>query len=358
MNTGNDSAKKISQRIVWLDIAKALGIVAIVLGHTIQGGLVKKYVYSFHVPMFFFLQGITFSVTKMEKRPFPAYLKHRAKSMLIPYYFFAVISTLAVLAASVFITPPAEANISPSIQLFSEILFGYCDANRPLWFIPCSFCVAVFGYGIVSMVNKLCVSQKNRCRLLMIVALLGCLALYVNDTYLHIYNLFWKADTAIQMLPFFIAGYIVMEFNVLEQIFALPKGEKICLCVASIVCGGALGIWNDEAGYLGNYYGYISIFYCSALISILGYLLAAKLLPPFNVFTYIGRSTLSILLMHKFPLLVFQYLIPFTKKLLQQRSLAIGICVSLLAIAFCCSVQELFNHICPVLIGRSKTERR
>ena len=53
MNTGNDSAKKISQRIVWLDIAKALGIVAIVLGHTIQGGLVKKYVYSFHVPMFF-----------------------------------------------------------------------------------------------------------------------------------------------------------------------------------------------------------------------------------------------------------------------------------------------------------------
>lgn len=226
MNTGNDSAKKISQRIVWLDIAKALGIVAIVLGHTIQGGLVKKYVYSFHVPMFFFLQGITFSVTKMEKRPFPAYLKHRAKSMLIPYYFFAVISTLAVLTASVFITPPAEANISPSIQLFSEILFGYCDANRPLWFIPCSFCVAVFGYGIVSMVNKLCVSQKNRCRLLMIVALLGCLALYVNDTYLHIYNLFWKADTAIQMLPFFIAGYIVMEFNVLEQIFALPKGEK------------------------------------------------------------------------------------------------------------------------------------
>ena len=358
MNTGNDFEKKISQRIVWLDIAKALGIVAIVLGHTIQGGLVKKYVYSFHVPMFFFLQGITFSVTKMEKRPFPAYLKHRAKSMLIPYYFFAVISTLAVLTASVFITPPAEANISPSIQLFSEILFGYCDANRPLWFIPCSFCVAVFGYGIVSMVNKLCVSQKNRCRLLMIVALLGCLALYVNDTYLHIYNLFWKADTAIQMLPFFIAGYIVMEFNVLEQIFALPKGEKICLCVASIVCGGALGIWNDEAGYLGNYYGYISIFYCSALISILGYLLAAKLLPPFNVFTYIGRSTLSILLMHKFPLLVFQYLIPFTKKLLQQRSLAIGICVSLLAIAFCCSVQELFNHICPVLIGRSKTERR
>ena len=358
MNTGNDSAKKISQRIVWLDIAKALGIVAIVLGHTIQGGLVKKYVYSFHVPMFFFLQGITFSVTKMEKRPFPAYLKHRAKSMLIPYYFFAVISTLAVLTASVFITPPAEANISPSIQLFSEILFGYCDANRPLWFIPCSFCVAVFGYGIVSMVNKLSVSQKYRRRLLMIVALLGCLALYVNDTYLHIYNLFWKADTAIQMLPFFLAGYIVMEFNVLERIFALPKGEKICLCAVSSVCGGALGIWNDEAGYLGNYYGYISIFYCCALISILGYLLAARLLPSFSVFTYIGRSTLSILLMHKFPLMVFQYLIPFTKKFLQQRSLTIGICVSLLAIAFCCSVQELFNYICPVLIGKSKTERR
>ena len=70
MNTGNDSAKKISQRIVWLDIAKALGIVAIVLGHTIQGGLVKKYVYSFHVPMFFFLKGLLLVLQKWRRGRF------------------------------------------------------------------------------------------------------------------------------------------------------------------------------------------------------------------------------------------------------------------------------------------------
>lgn len=349
------SAKDSSQRLNWLDIAKAFGIFAIVLGHSIQGGNIKKYVYSFHVPMFFFLQGISFSVAGMEKRPFSPFLSKRAKSMLIPYYSFSAISTLAILVASMFVSLPAKANISPSSQLLWEVLSGYCDANRPLWFIPCSFCVSIFGYGIIKLSNRFTTLKSRKVCFLAIVAAAGCILLYINDSYFHIYNLFWKADTAIEMIPFFILGYITMEYKCIESIFALSRIKKLFLCMALIATGGLLGIWNDEVGYLGNYYGNISVFYGSALISILGYILAAELLPPIKAFRYVGKRTLSILLIHKFPLIVFQYLIPFTRRMLQQYSLLTGVFVSLIAIVVGCVGQEVFHHFCPVLVGESGT---
>ena len=42
-----------NNRVAWIDIAKFLGIVAIVYAHAITEGIVNKYLYSFHVPLFF-----------------------------------------------------------------------------------------------------------------------------------------------------------------------------------------------------------------------------------------------------------------------------------------------------------------
>lgn len=50
------------ERIKWVDTAKAIGIAAIVLGHTVGESPLKTYVYSFHIPLFFFLSGATFRV--------------------------------------------------------------------------------------------------------------------------------------------------------------------------------------------------------------------------------------------------------------------------------------------------------
>ena len=43
------------QRIAWLDVAKAIGIYAIYLGHFGDAaGPAYKFVFQFHVPLFFF----------------------------------------------------------------------------------------------------------------------------------------------------------------------------------------------------------------------------------------------------------------------------------------------------------------
>ncbi|MGM9670810.1 MAG: acyltransferase family protein [Oscillospiraceae bacterium] len=354
MESINTGAPKGAQRVSWVDIAKCIGIVAIVLGHTIQGGYLKKYVYSFHIPMFFFLQGTVFSISHAnDQQNFFTYLKHRSKSLLVPYYFFAIISTAAIMVASHFIALPDRANISSPTQLIWEILSGYCDANRPLWFLPCSFLMSIFGFACISVANKLR-NPQHRLWFLLGIAFFCALLLYINDSFAHVYNLFWKADTAVEMLPFFLFGYLAMECRCNEMLLRVPKGIKIGVSITFIFLGALSGLWNDEAGYLGNYYGYISVFNCSAMLSIAGYLILAMLLPPFEMLVYVGQSTLPILLLHKFLITIFQYLIPYTKKKLLEHSVIVGIGVSAMAIAFCCIVQEILRRLCPILIGRSK----
>ena len=59
MSTLNSNSK---ERIFAFDAAKAIGIFFIVIGHVFHDqGIYAQYVYSFHVPLFFFLTGVTFS---------------------------------------------------------------------------------------------------------------------------------------------------------------------------------------------------------------------------------------------------------------------------------------------------------
>lgn len=48
-------------RLSYLDIAKGLGMFFIVFGHVMKSGMIRQVVFSFHVPLFFILSGLTFS---------------------------------------------------------------------------------------------------------------------------------------------------------------------------------------------------------------------------------------------------------------------------------------------------------
>ena len=50
-----------TDRIEWIDIAKGFGILLVILGHTIAydcSHIVYNSIYSFHMPLFFFLSGV------------------------------------------------------------------------------------------------------------------------------------------------------------------------------------------------------------------------------------------------------------------------------------------------------------
>ena len=95
---------KTNTRIVWLDYAKAIGIFFVVWGHMCYavsyyaeiGNAICRYIYAFHMPLFFMLSGIAFGYQLPEKRDFDfrTEIQKRVRKLLLPYAFWCVVYTL------------------------------------------------------------------------------------------------------------------------------------------------------------------------------------------------------------------------------------------------------------------------
>ena len=62
--------------VQYVDVAKVVGMFFIVYGHILRGGELTKWIYSFHVSLFFFLMGITFHYENID---FITFLKKRVR---------------------------------------------------------------------------------------------------------------------------------------------------------------------------------------------------------------------------------------------------------------------------------------
>ena len=60
----------VSARLKWLDIAKGLGILLMVLGHSSVPVVVAKFIWAFHMPLFFIASGWTTNWEKGRYRRF------------------------------------------------------------------------------------------------------------------------------------------------------------------------------------------------------------------------------------------------------------------------------------------------
>jgi fucose 4-O-acetylase-like acetyltransferase len=77
-------------RIKWVDAAKGIGIFLVVLGHlTSVNGLTATVIWAFHMPLFFFLSGLTAKAWSTGSGPL---LGRSLKNLAVPYIFFSLIS--------------------------------------------------------------------------------------------------------------------------------------------------------------------------------------------------------------------------------------------------------------------------
>lgn len=77
------------KRFSFIDVAKGISIVLIVLGHLLKNNIIITWIYSFHVPIFFIITGYllkTKSSLKLNK-----VVKIRFKSIMIPYLIFSIL---------------------------------------------------------------------------------------------------------------------------------------------------------------------------------------------------------------------------------------------------------------------------
>ena len=76
-------------RETWIDMLRGIGALLVLLGHLVpETSKLKFYIYSFHMPMFFFISGYLFKY----KNNIKYLIKDKFKKLIIPYFVFNVIS--------------------------------------------------------------------------------------------------------------------------------------------------------------------------------------------------------------------------------------------------------------------------
>lgn len=93
------------QRVEWADYAKGIGIILVVYGHVFRGlvnaaiipqsetiRLIDSIIYTFHMPLFFFLSGLFFKITKKIAHPNHFWLK-KIDTIVYPFILWSLIQS-------------------------------------------------------------------------------------------------------------------------------------------------------------------------------------------------------------------------------------------------------------------------
>lgn len=132
-----------TSRILWIDLMKGILLTLICLSHF--GDLPRFIVYlvqptsCFWVPLFFILSGYLFSV----KKNFSSYLKHKARSLLVPYVLFSICFIL--------LDPHTYTDKDYLISNLQRIFYEGIGPSKasPLWFVWVLFGASLLSYLIL-----------------------------------------------------------------------------------------------------------------------------------------------------------------------------------------------------------------
>ncbi|WP_278462701.1 acyltransferase family protein [Stutzerimonas kunmingensis] len=128
------------RRINWIDSLKFIGIFYIYLGHLGgSAGNLYPFVFSFHVPLFFFISGC-FASTRT-RTSFRQFTIDKFKQLMIPYFVYSLLSIVVYLLCI-----PATDSFGVVASLALKALLGVRNETPygpSLWFLPCIFVTAL-----------------------------------------------------------------------------------------------------------------------------------------------------------------------------------------------------------------------
>ena len=120
-------------RLEWIDVARGIGIIAVVVGHVWTRGPLRDAVYSFHMPLFFLLSGIL-----ARPQPVARFAWRQLGAQMRPYAAFLI---LLIVADQ--IIEPLKGN-RPIFHQWPQdllpVLLGGTWLRGPytiFWFVPC-----------------------------------------------------------------------------------------------------------------------------------------------------------------------------------------------------------------------------
>lgn len=279
------------QRIEWLDKAKFIAIVGIVIQHIpdLLPSLSVRYVVSFNLALFWFLSGYLqkykITITELAMKKF--------KRLLIPYAGFCGIAYLYSFLGQFF--GLKDTQIKSIWVYFQSALLGMpIDKAVPLWFLPALFLIMVV-FGLLN--------NKYRIILAGILTGVSYIAHYMAVTNNDIFPtpLLWLRGVSIGFV-FYAVGYYSKNYS--PKDFAKFCNIKVLAFVSLMINLGLFYLASHF--FINNYLNFIYSVYILGVSGIITWILIAYIIPSNKVIQYIGRNTLTLLGLHYIVMMFIQ----------------------------------------------------
>ena len=274
-----------------IDVAKAIGIIAVVVGH--YDGTWREIIppHLFHMPLFFMIGGILAKETFNEKILKDTFFKY----FLYILYTYIIISIAVILLSKIYPIKPGTPFITESVYALLFTPFKQNLHSSPyalsLWFLWAYMFVVVIGRYFISII-------KNKAIILGVGLVLGYIGMAVLAPN-YVKTKFWLFNTITQIfvgLGFYYIGYFIRDY--------LNKLKLVPLFLLSILVyffhknGIFYSTGMSWSGYAGNP---IMILFCTSILCLFIFSLC-QYLTNFKFLVYIGKYTKGIMSYH---LLVF-----------------------------------------------------
>lgn len=284
----NNSGK---QRIEFIDLAKGICIILVVILHAGSGGNLPL-LRALRMPLYFILSGLFFKTYD----GFSNFILKKLNRLLVPFLFFISIGFAFAISCD---TPWAIGKL--------KIFFSNPEGlNFPTWFLICLFEVNIIYYIIQTIFTNIYL----RTLLVLVTGLTG-MALDNHNLCLPMH-----LDGALSATPFFFVGTILYQLPILynskhdKKIFFLGI---VLFAASAIYC---ITIYTPFIGFMDNAYNghYLEILLIG-ICSVIGLLIICKTIKWLPVISYIGRYSIIVLGLHIIFLGYFPWLINMVSRL-------------------------------------------
>lgn len=342
-----------NKRLNYIDITRGIAIIFIVLGHALNRSInsifFTKFLYSFHVVLFFIISGYVFKIKDNES--FRQFVKKKFFRIIIPYFFWETLFLIPyfMLGQSVGDALSVKSSFNFNTQIFN-IIYGVgaesaLRQNSALWFLPALFSMEVIYYFIIKNTKD----SKFKQLLWLFISIVTA---YISSFLLKIYLPF-GINTVLNLGVCFYIGYLLNEksFFISKNIFSNIKVMIIIFII------GILAVYfNKEIVNCIEYkYGNFTLALLSGICLSINIIYLAVNIEKNKFIEFLGKSTLGILIFHKLTLLVIQTKLGIFSSLLANSNffieITIGIIATVLSILFSIIAAEMVKKISPILLG-------
>jgi fucose 4-O-acetylase-like acetyltransferase len=348
-----------SKRIPYIDIAKCIGIFLIVLGHMLRRGHILSGMITAGVPLFFFLSGITYHYSDHKL----LFWKKKFMTLVIPYLFAGLISIIIFTLLGSFAGKRLNVSVRSTDLLpnlgglfYANSKTQYMKWNNSLWFIPCLFCVFI----LTDLLETLIIHFHARHPLpIRIIFTFSCAVL---GKILVIFNVHlpWQMETALNVFLFTECGVIfqLYFFSQMQKNTMHRRKKSLLMSLPFLLVGAFCCKINGNVSVRTDEYAFYPLFLISAFACICGIMLLSIAVRNSAILEFAGQHTLAILMWNKFPILLFQTIIPFTRAILSRvdtpEAFACALLPSVISLLLCLLCGKLQERLLPITIGKGR----